>query len=315
MVSIRGLFHVLVLHVDAMAPAQALMREISGGRREIPPGLVALFRRYRRRIPALPGMWRIDVLQRLMGEEATSQDVDMDDNDAYDDEYYDDDDGLEANQNASGKKYVGGEKRKSVAAPPWATLLLSLAAAVGGGNGNNVAVVVFLLAIVIISPLFMVVVGGKRVGSEGGSWCDQPVATLLLVDGLLLLVGTVAGGGFQTNRQRFGALAGKWIFPTAFFGFVAHVALVMGLLAAIARVDRVGGTQGEAGSSEARCSSGTFAWGVFFLVVDLFCLAAPPVVWCARCWDKVVNSVPALVMPDEEQRRDGDIVDVEMNDR
>lgn len=215
----------------------------------------------------------MNVLQQLMGEEATPQGVGKND---YD---------LEANENAS-QTYIGN--RQSMA--PWATSV-----------GGNVAV--YLLA---IPPLFMVVAGGKRVDSEGS--CEQPVATLILLDGLLLLVGALAGGGFKANRLRFSALAGKWLFPITVLVFVAHVALVVGLLAAIARVDRVG-TKAE---KRVYCSSGTFAWGVFFLVVDLFCLVAPPVLWCVRCWDKVTKSVPALVMPDETRR--DDIVAVETDD-
>lgn len=273
MVNIQGLFHVLVLHVNVSASAQTVMREISGGRRELPPGLIALFRCYRTRIPALPGMWRMNVLQQLMGEEPTPQGVGKNDDDP------------EANENAF-ETYVG--KRQSMA--PWATSV-----------GGNVAV--YLLA---IPPLFMVVVGGKRVDSEGS--CEQPVATLILLDGLLPLVGALAGGGFKANRLRFSALAGKWLFPITFVGFVVHVALVVGLLAAIAGVDHVG-TRAE---NKVSCSSGTFVWGVFFLVVDLFCLIAPPVLWCVRCWDKVTKSVPALVMPDEARR--DDIVAVETDD-
>ncbi|CAN0188560.1 unnamed protein product [Scytosiphon promiscuus] len=55
---IKGFFYSLVLHIDTVGPAQALVREISGGGRELPAPLLALFRRYRTRIPPLPGLWR-----------------------------------------------------------------------------------------------------------------------------------------------------------------------------------------------------------------------------------------------------------------
>lgn len=272
-VDIHGFFYSLVVHIDTAAPAQALMREISGGGREFPPGLTALFRRYRTRIPPLPGLWRISVLQQLSEEEALPPDAEMDD--------------LEANENAP---QTHGQKQGQP----------SLVDAI------RTNLVVVLLA---VPPFFMVVVGAKRVGSEGS--CDQPVGTVILLDGLLLFCAGLGVGGFEVNRRRFTAWAGTWLFPIAFLSFVAHVALVVSLLVSVARVEFVGSLDEDEDEDEddgrTACSLGTFAWGVVFLVVHLFCLVAPPAVMCVRCWERVTSSDPAFVIPEERYRdRHGD---------
>lgn len=289
-VEIRGFFYSLILHIDTSAPAQALVRELSGGGREFPPRLLALFRRYRTRIPPLPGLWRTSVLQKLSAEEAHPPDTEWDDLEANEE---DGDDPLlrgKTNNNNQGRRR--GES--------------SVFDLVRG----NLAV-----ALMVVPPLFKAVVGAKRVGgSEEGGSCEQPVGTFLLLDGLLLMCAALAGGCFRVNRQRFSALAGTWLFPSLFVAFLLHLGLVAGLLVSIAKVNSVeagGGRDKDDG--RVTCSSGTFAWGVLFLVVDLFCLVAPPVLWCVRCYDRVTRSTPAtptaLVVPDERNIRNAKLVD------
>lgn len=240
------------------------MKEISGGAREIPSAVIALFRRYRTRIPSMPGLWRISVLQLLAGEEVHPSDPEKDD--------------LEASGHSAEMmpKRRGGEE-------PLADVIRA-----------NLAVV-----LLVAPPLFMMVVGGKRVSSEDS--CEEPVGTLVLLDGLLLFFAGLGGGGFMANRRHFSGLVGTWLLPILCFAFLAHVALVTGLLVSIARVDRVGDRRHPDDGKDA-CSSGTFAWGIFFLVVHLFCLVAPPVAACVRCWDKATKSTPMHVIPDEDQR-------------
>lgn len=40
-------------------------------------------------------------------------------------------------------------------------------------------------------------------------------------------------------------------------------------------------------------------------MMDLFCLVAPPALWCVRCYDRATSSTPAapttLVVPDERK--------------
>ncbi|CAM9833331.1 unnamed protein product [Ectocarpus fasciculatus] len=272
-VNVRGFFYSLVLHIDTSAPAQALVREISGGARELPDGLVALFRRYRTRIPPLPGLWRSAVLQKLSAEEAHPPDLEGDD--------------LEANEDDN-----------------------DLNPASRGGNGEGEPSLSerirahCIVALMAVPPLFKAVVGGRRVGAPGS--CEQPVGTVLVLDGLVLMCAVFGGGCFRINRRRFSALAGTWLFPALFLAFLLHLGLVAGLLVSLARVNSVeaGGGQGE-DDGKVTCSSGTFAWGVLFLVLDLLLLVAPPVWWCARCYDRATRSVPAVaatsvfVVPDE----------------
>lgn len=255
--SVQAFFYCIVSHVDAMAPAQALMREISGGRREFPPGLLDQFRRYRTRIPPLPGLWRPSVLKQLSVEKATAADAERDD--------------LEADELAPRVPLRNRRGPSTLEAI----------------RGN---LMVILLS---VPPLFMVVVGAKRVGSEGS--CEQPVATVILLDGLLLSSAVLFGGGFKVNRHRFSALAGTWLFPMMLAAFLAHVALVVGLLAAIAGVDYVGGRDGD-DSTRAACSSATLAWGIFFFTVDVACLVAPPALKCVRWYRRVTKSTPALLV-------------------
>lgn len=261
-VSIKSFFYYLVLHIETVAPAQALMREISGGKREFSPGLTALFRRYRTRIPALPGLWRVSILKQLSTEEALPPDAVWDD--------------LEANEDAP------SVPRKK---PTWSS---SLVAAVRGNLPK---------VFVAVSPLWMVVVGAKRVDSEGS--CEQPVGTIIMVDGLLLCWVVVCWWASRIDPGRFRELAGARLFPVLLFTIVVHVSLVVGLLLAVTRVDSIGGRQ--KGDGKSACSSGTLAWGIFFLTVNIFCLVAPPVIMCVRCWDKVTKSPPPFVIPEEEQ--------------
>lgn len=153
-------------------------------------------------------------------------------------------------------------------------------------------VIVILLS---VPPFFMLVVGGKRVGSD--SSCEQPVATVILLDGLLLFLVVLFGGGFKVNQHRFSALAVTWFFPMLLAAFLAHVALVVGLLAAIAGVDYVG-SRDEA-NPRASCSSATLAWGIFFLVVDIACFLAPPAFKCLWWYRKATQTVSVLVVPGE----------------
>lgn len=287
---IRSFFYSLVLHIDTSAPAQALVREISGGGREFPPGLLALFRRYRTRIPALPGLWRGSVLQELSAEEAHPPDTELDDLEANEEDGDDP-------QLLHGKAHDNNRQGEEPS-------VLELVR-------RNLAV-----ALMVVPPLFKAVVGARRigVGSKGGGSCEMPVGTVLLLDGLLLMCAALGGGCFRVNRQRFSAMAGTWLFPSLFLAFLLHLGLVAGLLVSIAKVNSVeagGGRGGDDG--RVTCSSGTFAWGIVFLVVDLFCLVAPPVVWCMRCYDRVTRSTPAvataLVVPDEgNNSRDAEVV-------
>ena len=257
--SIPAFFYCIVAHVDAMAPAQALMREISGGRREFPPELVAEFRRYRTRIPPLPGLWRPSILKQLAVEEATPPDAERDD--------------LEADELAPRiplRKRRGPSTLEAI-------------------RGN---LIVILLS---VPPLSMVVVGAKRVGTDGS--CEQPVATVILLDGLLVLSAVLFGGGFKVNRHRFSALAGTWFFPTMLAAFLAHLALVVGLLASIAGIDYVGRRDDD--DPRVACSSATLAWGIFFFIVDVSCLVAPPAFKCLRWYRRVTKSTPALVVAGE----------------
>lgn len=290
---IRGFFYSLVLHIDTSAPAQTLVREISGGGREFPPRLLALFRRYRTRIPPLPGLWRTSVLQKLSAEEAYPPDTEWDDLEVNEE---DGDDPQLLHGKTSNNNNLGRRGRE-----PSALEVV---------RGN------LTVALMVVPPLFKVVIGAKRVGGskEGGS-CEQPVGTMLLLDGLLLMCAALGGGCFRIHRQRFSALAGTWLFPTLFMAFLLHLGLVAGLLVSIAKVNSVeaGGGQGE-DDGRVACSSGTFAWGVLFLVVDLFCLVAPPVLWCVRCYDRVTRSTPAaptavLVVPDERSMRHAKLVE------
>ena len=285
-VEIHGFFYSLVLHIDNSAPAQALVREISGGGREFPPRLLALFRRYRTRIPPLPGLWRTSVLQTLSAEEAHPPDAEWDDLEANE-EYGDDPHLLHGTTNSTNQGRGGGESS-----------VLELV------RGN------LAVALMVVPPLFKAVVGAKRVsGSKEGGSCEQPVGTVLLLDGLLLMCAALGGGCFRVNRQRFSTLAGTWLFPALSMAFLLHLGLVAGLLVSIAKVTSVeaGGGRHE-DDGRVTCSSGTFGWGVLFLVIDLFCLVAPPALWCVRCYDRATRSTPAvpttLVVPDE--RIDGD---------
>ncbi|CAM9846328.1 unnamed protein product, partial [Laminaria digitata] len=261
--SIRAFFYCIVAHVDVMAPAQALMREISAGRREFPPGLLAQFRRYRTRIPPLPGLWRPSVLKQLSVEKAIPPDAERDD--------------LEADELAPRVPFRHRRGPSTLEAI----------------RGN------LLVILLSVPPLFMVVVGAKRVGSDGS--CEQPVATVILLDGLLLFFAVLFGGGFKVNRHRFSALAGTWLFPTILAVFLVHVALVVGLLASIAGVDYIG-TRDDHDSDDLRaaCSTATLAWGIFFFTVDVSCLVAPPALKCLRWYRRVTKSTPALlVVPGE----------------
>ncbi len=287
-VEIRGFFYSLVLHIDTSAPAQALMREISGGGHEFSPHLLELFRRYRTRIPPLPGLWRTSVLQKLSAEEAHPPDADRDD--------------FEANEEDAGDPHLM-RHGKNNGSPNQPSLVERV-------RGN------LTVALMVTPGLVKAVVGAKRVGgSEDGGSCEQPVGTMILLDGLLLMCAALGGGCFRINRQCFGAQAGTWLFPSMFAAFLAHLGLVVGLLASLARVNSVeaGGGQGT-DDGRVTCSSGTFAWGVLFVVVDLLCLVAPPVIWCVRCYDRVTRSTPAaagitFVVPDEGHRRDTGPVD------
>lgn len=296
-VAIPGFFYSLVLHIDSSAPAQALVREISGGKREFPPRLLGLFRRYRTRIPTLPGLWRSSVLQKLSAEEAHPPGTD-----GYDD-VDDDGDGFETN-GEDGRRIDGRRKNDNQG---W------LGGAGGGGRGGggggqqsmlelargNLAV-----ALTLVAPLFKAGVGGNRVAGgsaeEGRGSCEQPVGTVLLLDGLLLTVALAYAGCFRVNRRRFSAMAGTWFFPSLFAAFLVHLGLVAGLLVSIARVTSVeAGGGGDKDDGKVTCSSGTFAWGVLFLVVDLLCFVVPPVWWCLRCYDRVTRSMPPLpLLPD-----------------
>ncbi|CAM9535261.1 unnamed protein product [Ectocarpus sp. 12 AP-2014] len=277
-VNFRGFFYSLVLHIDTSAPAQALLREISGGARELPDGLVALFRRYRTRIPPLPGLWRSTMLQKLSAEEAHPPDLEGDDLEANEDDH---------DLNPASR---GGNREGEPSLPDRIRANLTV-------------------ALVAVPPLFKAVAGGRRVGAPGS--CEQPVGTVLVLDGLVLMCAVLGGGCFRINRRRFSVLAGTWLFPTLFLAFLLHLGLVAGLLVSLARVDSVeaGGGQGE-DDGKVTCSSGTFAWGVLFLVLDLLLLVAPPVWWCARCYDRATRSVPAvaatsvLVVPDERPATD-----------
>ena len=251
--SIQDFFYCIVAHVEDMAPAQALMREMSGGGREFPLGLLEQFRRHRNQIPPLPGLWRPSVLKQLSVEKATPADAERDDLQVDD------------------------------LAPPIPLRNRRGPSTLVAVRGN---LMVFLLS---VPPLFMVVVGAKRVGSEGS--CEQPVATIILLDGLLLLSAVLFGGGFKANRHRFSALAGTWLFPMMLAAFLAHVALVVGLLAAIAGVDYVG--RRDEYDPRTACSSATLAWGIVFFVVDVSCLVAPPALKCLRWYRRVTKSTPA----------------------
>lgn len=275
-VNVPGFFYSLVTHVEGMVPAQAIMREISGGCRDLSPELIALFRRYRTRIPPLAGLWRTTVLQRLAGEEARPPDAEMDDLEA-------------ADEDAGGRHSTSPQKMGYHCHLPLREQTC--------GTIFRANTVVFLAA---IPPLCMAMIGGGLVGSKGS--CEQPVATLVLVDGLLLLSAAVGGGCFQANRRRFSALAGRWLFPVMFAVFLTHVAVTGGLLVSIARVDRID-SNSDGGADDGNstvCSMSTFVWGVGILVLDLFCVAAPPVVQCVRCWDRATKTAPMLVVPDEK---------------
>lgn len=290
---IKGFFYSLVLHIDTVAPAQALMREISGGGRELPAPLLDLFRRYRTRIPPLPGLWRTSVLQKLSLEEARPPDPALDDLEANEDDGGDDPHLLPHGRRKGGNR--------------------------GGGRGDVSPTVSELargsltVALMTAPPLFMAIIGAKRVGgSEEGGSCEQPVGTVLLLDGLLLMFTAVGGGCFRLNRRRISVLAGTWLFPTLLMAFLLHLGLVAGLLVSIARVTTVeaGGGQHE-DDGKMTCSTGTFAWGVAFLTLHCLALLCPPVLWCVRCYDRVTRSMPpafptanALVVPDEGPSRD-----------
>lgn len=265
-VGVRGFFYCLVLNIDASASAQTLMREISGGRRDFPPGLLAMFRRYRTRIPPLPGLWRTSVLQKLAVEGAPPLEAEGD---------------HDLEPGAGGPPHPLGKGKD--AGPP------SLARDIR----NNLAVL-----LLVIPPFFMTVVGAKRVASEGS--CEQPVGTMVLLDGLLLVCAGLGGGGFRVNRRRFSALAGTWLFPSMFVAFLLHLALVVGLLFSIAGVDRIGGR--DDGDGRSTCSSGTFAWGILFLVLNLLCLVTPPVVKCVKCYNRAVKPSPVSVIPENKRR-------------
>eukprot|EP00903_Cladosiphon_okamuranus_P006046 g5963.t1 len=239
-VEIRGFFYSLVVHIDTYAPAQALVREISGGGREFTPRLMALFRRYRTRIPPLPGLWRTSVLQKLSAEEAHPPDTEWDDLEANEE---DGDDpqllhGKTASSNQGQRGGRGGEP--SV----WELVRGNLA-----------------VALMVMPPLFKAVVGAKRVGGsmEGGS-CEQPVGTMLLLDGLLLICAALGGGCFRINRQRFSALAGTCLFPLLVMAFLLHLGLVAGLLVSIAKVNSVeaggGRDQDDGTTQEQHCDDG-----------------------------------------------------------
>lgn len=296
-VAIRGFFYSLVLHIDSSAPAQALVREISGGGKDFSPQLVEMFRRYRTRIPALPGLWRISVLQELSKEEAHPPDME-----GYDDDFEaNGEDGIiEDGRKHSNQGWLGD----------------------GGGEGGERSLLELVrgnvvVALTLVPPLFKAGVGGNRVGGsvvEGRGSCEQPVGTVLLLDGLLLAAALAYAGCFRVNRRRFSAIAGKLLFPALLAAFLMHLGLVAGLLVSISRVTSVeagGGRNVDDG--EVTCSSGTFAWGVLFLVVDFLCLVVPPLWWCLRCYHSVTRSTPALppdrplptaiVVPDEKHVR------------
>ncbi|CAM9449076.1 unnamed protein product [Hapterophycus canaliculatus] len=291
---VKGFFYSLVLHIDTAAPAQALMREISGGGRELPPPLLALFRRYRTRIPPLPGLWRTSVLQKLSLEEAHPPDLALDDLEADEE---DDDPHLLLHGRKKGDNRGGGVG--GVASPTPSEL----------ARGS------LTVALMAAPALFMAVVGAKRVGgSKDGGSCEQPVGTVLLLDGLLLVCAAVGGGCFRLNRRRISVLAGTWLFPTLLMAFLLHLGLVAGLLVSIARVTTVeaGGGRDE-DDGKVTCSTGTFAWGVAFLTLHCLALLCPPAWWCVRCYDRVTRSTPpaafttataALVVPDEGPVRD-----------
>lgn len=269
-VSIPGFFSTVVAHIEDADPAQALMQEISGGRRDFPPELTSLFRRYRRRIPALPRLWRISVFQELVKEEELLPlPLDSERNDL-------EEEGCAPQQRLNQK--LGGPKSSSL----------------GTATGKRLRA-----ALLRVLPLCVIVIGAERMGSDGT--CEEPIGTLILVDGLLLLLAFLGRIALTFAPRLLRALMGdiRILYPVTVFFVVSHVGLVVGLTVAIDRVDSIGDSTSNrnGGRGAFSCSTGTFAWGVFVLVVDFFCLAALTVVACLRCWDGVVKStLPALVL-------------------
>lgn len=168
-----------------------------------------------------------------------------------------------------------------------------------------------LVVLAIAIPwLLIVIVAAQRIGSEGS--CEHPVATVFLLDGLVLFVATLGGGGFKVNARRFSALAGTWFFPIISVAFLVHLLLVALLLASLAGVDYVGDRDG-AGRGETQkdgeegCSRATYAWGMFFLVLHLLCLVVPPTIMCLRCWRKITAPrSTAVANTSDRDERDGD---------
>lgn len=171
---------------------------------------------------------------------------------------------------------------------------------------KNLAVLAF-----VIPPFIMVVIAAKRIDSD--SSCQQPVATVMLLDGLLLVIATLGGGRFKVDAHRVRALTGTWLFPLMTVTLLAHVTLVAVLVSTLAAIDYLGvrdetnETDDVEGEESLSCSSGTYAWGMFFLVLNLLCLAVPPTILCVRCWRRITQPPPLSSLVAAGEGEGGDV--------
>lgn len=238
------------------------MREISGGRRELPPALVNLFRRHRSRIPPIPGLWRLEILSLISGEQTlTEAGVE----DAHDDEEDPDD------MFRKSKRLFDFEMVRTISP---SVIALS------------------------VPPILMMTAGAQRIGSEES--CEQPIGTVLFLDGLVALSMVLAGGVSQASPRRSCALGGMWLFPFMVVGLFLRLLLAGLLLEFIAAVDYVGiRTDHEDGAERGkkRCSVGTYAWGVFFLVINLSCIIVAAIMVCVWWWRRITSPMLSLVIP------------------
>lgn len=238
------------------------------------------------RIPPTPGLWRADVLLHVSGDDEGGLPIvttgEEEQNEVNDD--------LEtANEKAFQQNKLQGTKSESQ-------------------SRLQVVLANLVVGLCTVPAFFIVVVGAQRIGSQGS--CERPVATLILLDGLLLFLATLGGGGFKVNARRFSAKAGTWVFPLLSVALIFHIVFVALLIAALAAVDYIGSSNGDNNNSNSRereygCSSGTYAWGVFFVAIHLLCLAAPPTIMCVRCWRRATSPPLAVVIREEDNVRGG----------
>ncbi|CAM9913787.1 unnamed protein product [Choristocarpus tenellus] len=258
--SVDGFFCAIVHHLEHLAPAQALMKEISRGRRDIPPSLIDLFRKYRSQIPPLPGLWRVEVLEILANEEVNLE--------------------IEGENSSEEDALLDTGEQKS-----------RLQRTLETGRST---------VILAGPPAVMAIVGGQHTVSPDQG-CAEPVALLLLLDGMLL---TGFGASGALWGQQIAQCVGVWFFPMLILGAVSHALLYILLLDSLNKVEPsrsdVSGNNGSDIEEDKWCSTSTYAWGVIFAVLLSVCLAAAPTVLCLRWFNraKQTNLQSVLVTAD-----------------